>query len=99
MAGLFKKIVGPGLTPFINKTPMMIAAIASPGMPKTRDGMNPPLTAALLAAPAAANPSVDPLPNFSGSRANRLASEYEIHAAMSAPAPGNIPSTVPRILP
>ena len=44
-------------------------------------------------------PSTWPVPNFSGSRENFFDIAYDIHAAMSAPAPGSAPIAVPRMLP
>jgi hypothetical protein len=39
------------------------------------------------------------VPNFSGSLENFFDIAYDIHAAMSAPAPGRAPMSVPRVLP
>ena len=39
------------------------------------------------------------MPNFSGVFDNRFERPYDIHAAMSAPAPGSAPTSVPRMLP
>ncbi len=62
--------VGPGLSPFMNSTPMAIAVIVSPGMPKISDGTQPLARLALLLAPASIRPSGWPVPNFSGSFEN-----------------------------
>jgi hypothetical protein len=64
-----------------------MAVIESPGIPKTSAGIQAPASAALFAAPASMIPSMWPVPNFSGVFENRLEMPYEIHAAMSAPAP------------
>src|SRR6478735_7353104 len=70
----------------------------SPGMPKTRAGIHAPASALLLAEPDSTMPSTWPVPNFSGSLENFLLTAYDIHAAMSAPAPGNAPTSVPSAL-
>ena len=44
-------------------------------------------------------PSTWPVPNFSGSFENFLLIAYDIQAAMSAPAPGSAPTSVPSALP
>ena len=51
---------------------MTIAVMESPGMPKTSAGIQAPLTAPLLEAPASTRPSTWPVPNFSGSLEKRL---------------------------
>src|SRR5215210_2262943 len=78
---------------------MTIAVIESPGMPNTRAGIQAPARALLLADPLSTMPSTCPVPNFSGSFDHFLLTAYDIHAAMSAPAPGNAPTSVPRALP
>lgn len=65
-------MVGPGVMFFINSTPIAIAVIESPGIPKTSAGIHALASAALLAPVASANPSIDPLPYRSGFRENRL---------------------------
>ena len=67
----------------------------SPGMPKTSAGIQAPPSAELLAAPDSTMPSTCPVPNFSGSLENFFETAYDIHAAMSAPAPGRAPTAVP----
>ena len=51
---------------------MTMAVIESPGMPNTSAGIQAPLTAALLEAPASTRPSTWPVPNFSGVFEKRL---------------------------
>ena len=70
---------------------MAMAVIESPGMPNTSAGIQAPASALLLAAPDSTMPSTWPVPNFSGSFEKRLLIAYDIHAAMSAPAPGRTP--------
>jgi len=73
--------------------------IESPGIPNTSAGIHAPASALLLAAPDSTMPSTCPVPNFSGSFENFFDIAYDIHAAMSAPAPGNAPIKVPSALP
>ena len=80
-------------------TPIAIAVIESPGMPKTSAGIQAPASALLLAAPDSTSPSGWPVPNFSGSFESFLLIAYDIQAAMSAPAPGSAPTMVPSTLP
>ena len=54
--------------------PSSTAAEFEPGMPKLRSGISAVLATVLLAVSGAATPSSDPLPNFSGSFDQRLAS-------------------------
>jgi hypothetical protein len=67
-------------------------------MPNTSAGVQAPATAALFAEPPSTMPSTYPVPNFSGAFEKRFDSVKAIHAAMSAPAPGRAPMTVPRTL-
>src|SRR5512133_2587025 len=76
-----------------------MAVIESPGMPNTSAGIHAPANALLFAEPDSTMPSTWPVPNFSGSFENFLLIAYDIHAAMSAPAPGNAPTAVPSALP
>ena len=78
---------------------MAMAVIESPGMPNTSAGIQAPASELLLAAPDSTMPSTWPVPNFSGSLEKRLLIAYDIHAAMSAPAPGWMPTAVPSALP
>ncbi len=80
-------------------TPMTIAVIESPGIPNTSAGIHAPASALLFAEPDSTMPSTWPVPNFSGSFENFLLIAYDIHAAMSAPAPGSAPTSVPSALP
>src|SRR5690606_19067418 len=64
----------------------------------TRAGIHAPASAALFVLVASAMPSSDPFPYSSGRLDNRFESPIEIQAAISAPAPGNIPTTAPRLL-
>ena len=80
---------------FMYSTPITIAVIESPGMPNTSAGIHAPASALLLAEPDSTMPSTWPVPNFSGSFENFLLIAYDIHAAMSAPAPGSAPTSVP----
>ena len=64
-------------------------------MPNTSAGIHAPASAELFAAPASTMPSTWPVPNFSGVLENFLLIAYDIHAAMSAPAPGSAPIAVP----
>ena len=84
---------------FMYRTPITMAVMESPGMPKTSAGIHAPASALLLADPDSTMPSTCPVPNFSGSFENFLLMAYDIHAAMSAPAPGKAPTAVPRTLP
>ncbi len=68
-------------------------------MPNTSAGIHAPASALLLAEPDSTMPSTWPVPNFSGSFENFLLIAYDIHAAMSAPAPGSAPTSVPSTLP
>ncbi len=68
-------------------------------MPNTSAGIHAPASALLFAAPDSTMPSTWPVPNFSGSFENFLLIAYDIHAAMSAPAPGSAPTSVPSALP
>src|SRR6266516_692109 len=97
--GLLVNKDGPGFMFFMYSTPMTIAVIESPGMPNTSAGIQAPASALLLAEPDSTIPSTCPVPNFSGSVENFLLIAYDIHAAMSAPAPGNAPTNVPSALP
>ena len=54
-----------------------------------------PGTHALSPVSAAISPSIEPLPNFSGSLLARLAAAYDDHAATSSPTPGRMPMNVP----
>ena len=97
--GLLVKSVGPGFIFFMYSTPITIAVMESPGMPNTSAGIQAPARALLLAEPLSTMPSTWPVPNFSGSLENFLLTAYDIHAAMSAPAPGRAPISVPSALP
>ena len=68
-------------------------------MPNTSAGIQAPASALLLAEPDSTMPSTWPVPNFSGSFENFLLIAYDIQAAMSAPAPGSAPTSVPSALP
>ena len=68
-------------------------------MPNTSAGIQAPASALLLAEPLSTMPSTWPVPNFSGSFENFLLIAYDIQAAMSAPAPGSAPISVPSALP
>ena len=70
--GLSIKIIGPGLRFFMYSTPITMAVIESPGIPKTSAGIHAPAREELLAAPASMMPSGCPVPNFSGSFENFL---------------------------
>src|SRR5215212_2772110 len=72
-----------------------MAVIESPGMPNTRAGIHAPPRAELLAEVESTMPSMWPVPNFSGSLENFFDTAYEIHAAISAPAPGRAPIATP----
>ncbi len=66
IAPLVSKSVGPGRKPCIMNAPSNKAVTLSPGIPSVSRGtIVGPLTA-LLAASAAATPSISPLPNLSG---------------------------------
>jgi hypothetical protein len=91
--------VGPWFMFFMYRTPITMAVIESPGMPKTSAGIHAPAIALLFAAPLSMMPSTCPVPNFSGSLEFFLLIAYAIQAAMSAPAPGSAPTSVPRTLP
>ena len=80
---------------FIRSTPITIAVIESPGIPKTSAGIQAPARAALFEVVASAMPSIEPLPYSSGLLLNRLETAIETHAAISPPAPGNIPISAP----
>src|SRR6266480_4838852 len=97
--GLLVNNVGPGFMFFMYSTPITMAVIESPGMPNTSAGIHAPASALLLAEPDSTMPSTWPVPNFSGSLENRFDIAYDIHAAISAPAPGNAPINVPNALP
>src|SRR4030095_9593974 len=97
--GLLVNSDGPGFIFFMYSTPITMAVIESPGMPNTSAGIQAPASALLLAEPDSTMPSPWPVPNFSGSLENFLLMAYDIHAAMSAPAPGNAPTAVPSALP
>src|SRR5207237_7764496 len=89
--------IGPGCTPW-----MIIAAIstadgAEPGMPSASDGMMWPGMDDMSPVSAAIRPSMEPLPNFSGSLLAALAAAYDIHAPASSPTPGNSPVSTPMI--
>jgi hypothetical protein len=88
-------IIGPGRTPWISIAAISTAAGAEPGMPSVSTGMIAPGTQALSPVSAAISPSIDPLPNFSGSLLARFAAAYDDHAATSSPTPGRIPMKVP----
>lgn len=60
LSGLNKNNVGPGCISFIYNTPIIIAAAESPGIPKTRDGIQLPAKLALLLADASTTPSSEP---------------------------------------
>ena len=66
-------IIGPGRTPCISIAAISTAAGAEPGMPSVSTGMIAPGTQALSPVSAAIRPSIEPLPNFSGSLLARLA--------------------------
>src|SRR5262245_55022665 len=68
-------------------------------MPNTSAGIHAPARALLFEAPASMMPSTCPVPNFSRSFENFFETAYDIHAAMSAPAPGSAPIAVPSTLP
>ena len=57
--------------------------------------MTAPGTQALSPVSAAIRPSIEPLPNFSGSLLARFAAAYDDHAATSSPTPGRMPMNVP----
>jgi hypothetical protein len=57
--------------------------------------MMAPGTQALSPVSAAMRPSIEPLPNFSGSLLARFAAAYDDHAATSSPTPGRMPMNVP----
>src|SRR4030095_5066664 len=76
-------IIGPGRTPWISIAAISTAAGAEPGVPIVRTGIIAPGTHALSRVSAAIKPSIDPLPNFSGSLLARLAAAYDDHAATS----------------
>ena len=97
--GLLTKSAGPGFMFFMYSTPITIAVIESPGMPNTSAGIHAPASALLFADPDSTMPSTWPVPNFSGSFENFLLIAYDIQAAMSAPAPGSAPTSVPSALP
>src|SRR3546814_3686685 len=65
--------------------------IESPGIPKTKAGIQDPPSVALLADALSIIPSTCPLPNFWGVLENFLLTAYATHAATSAPAPGSAP--------
>ena len=88
-------IIGPGRTPWISIAAISTAAGAEPGMPSVSTGMIAPGTQALSPVSAAIRPSIEPLPNFSGSLLARLAAAYEDQAATSSPTPGRMPMNVP----
>ena len=71
-SGLLMKIIGPGFMFFKYKTPIAIAVMESPGIPKTIAGIQAPANDELLAAPDSTMPSTWPVPNFSGSLENFL---------------------------
>src|SRR5690606_10093441 len=83
---------------FIYNTPIAIAVIVSPGMANTRAGIHALLKAALFALEPPITPSTWPVPHFSGLRDTLRATAVEIHAAISALAPGSIPMNEPRAL-
>src|SRR5512139_3533674 len=87
-SGFCVNSVGPGFMFFMYRTPITMAVIESPGMPNTSAGIHAPASALLFADPASTTPSRCPVPNFSGVFDIRLDPAYDIHAAMSAPAPG-----------
>ena len=79
---------------------MSIAAIktaagAEPGIASVSTGITAPGTHALSPVSAAISPSIEPLPNFSGSLLARFAAAYELQAAISSPTPGITPIAVP----
>ena len=55
--------MGPGLSPWIYKAPMITAVTASPGIPSVSIGMYAPPMAALFAVSGAMTPSYAPSPN------------------------------------
>lgn len=57
---------GPGVNPFAINVPNKIATAASPGIHNVNNGINVAPVTALLAASAAAIPSIEPFPNSSG---------------------------------
>ena len=67
------KSSGPGCRPQIISPPSSTAAVAEPGMPSASIGSKALVPAACAAVSGASTPSMSPLPNLSGSRANFLA--------------------------
>ena len=88
-------IIGPGCTPWISIAAIKTAAGADPGMASVSTGMTAPGTQALSPVSAAIRPSIEPLPNSSGSLLARFAAAYEDQAATSSPTPGTMPIKVP----
>ena len=66
-------ISGPGCTPWMSMAAISTAAGADPGMASVSTGITAPGTQALSPVSAAIRPSIEPLPNFSGSLLARLA--------------------------
>ena len=64
-SGSFSKRSGPGASPHIIRPPRRTAPVPDPGIPSARSGANAPAAAALLAASAAAIPSIAPVPRGS----------------------------------
>src|SRR5512135_658465 len=86
---------GPGRTPWMIIAAISTAAGAEPGIASVSTGITAPGTHALSPVSAAIRPSIEPLPNFSGSLLARLAAAYDDHAATSSPTPGRMPMNVP----
>src|SRR6059058_4028046 len=87
--------MGPGCTPWMIMAAISTAEGAEPGMPSAREGMMWPGIDDMSPVSAAISPSIEPLPNFSGSLLTALAAAYDIHAPASSPTPGNRPVTTP----
>src|SRR4051812_1239298 len=87
--------IGPGCTPWMIMAAMSTADGAEPGMPSASDGMMWPGMDDMSPVSAAIRPSMDPLPNFSGSLLTDLAAAYDIHAPASSPTPGSSPVSTP----
>ena len=87
---------GPTCTPCITSAVIMIAAALPPGIPRERSGTIAPPVALLLAASDATIPSGTPFPRSSGCFETFFSIAYARKDAIVAPAPGRIPTIVPR---
>ena len=85
----------PGCMPYMVREPIRMAVTASPGMPRVIMVVIAPPITALLAEEATARPSREPLPYSSGCLLIFLALPQEMMEAMSPPAAGMAPMTVP----